>query len=391
MKVAYINFIYRSSPGVEEKLKEKASEAASLDLNIDFYFLNAFKEGIVDRVKYVKIKSMKFPFKSYVSFFKRYDIIEKTIDLKPYDYIIIRYPKADKSGIRFTQKYNVITEHHTDELSEHLSLIKSERSLKRKIINLIHYLQEKRFSKDVLSNCKGLTAVTEEIKKIELSKLQNHIPAIVISNGVNVKAIKQTGFQKFDGKSLNLVMTIGSFSPWHGLDRIISAVNCYAGGVKITLHIIGNVNKADLSHTISDFSRIKFHGFKSGKELDEIMKNMNLAVGSLAMFRVRMEEACTLKTREYTARGIPFVLGYNDSDLQHVDTSYRFYLPIANNDSKVEMDNIINFAKHMSTFSESESISDYMRAYALEHMDWSVKVKQYIEFVEGLEDPSKRG
>ena len=104
----------------------------------------------------------------------------------------------------------------------------------------------------------------------------------------------------------------------------------------------------------------------------------------MSLFRKNLNEACSLKTREYTARGIPFVLAYQDTDLQHVDKKYRFYLPMANNDSMIEMDKIINFAKHMSTFGNGESISDYMRAYALRHMDWSVKVRKYLEFVEKI-------
>ena len=43
-----------------------------------------------------------------------------------------------------------------------------------------------------------------------------------------------------------------------------------------------------------------------------------LQVGSLGLHRIGLTEASTLKVREYWARGIPFLLSYEDTD--HLET-----------------------------------------------------------------------
>jgi len=377
MKIAYVNFIYGSSTGVEKKFEEKADNAKNLDLDISFYFLNTMRQGLSGRVNYVKIEPRRFPWNIYDSYFNRYDIIKRTIDLSPYDYIILRYPGADKSGIKFAEKINVITEHHTNEISELVSHLKSERSLKRKAMNLIAYLQEKRYGRKVLRNCKGLIAVTEEIKQIELRKANRNIPAVVIANGIEVNKISFTGFKKFDGKTLDIAFLAASVSPWHGFDRILKSLNNYNGDINIILHFIGNVDH-NILPAGSSFGNIRFHGIKSGSELDNIMKNMNIAISSLALFKKNMEEACALKTREYTARGIPFILAYKDSDLAEIDEEYKFCLYFENDNSPLDMDKIISF---VAEFNNNKDLSAYMRNYALKNMNMNIKMKQYKNFV----------
>jgi len=319
MKIAYVYLIYGSSVGVEKIYIGKANNAENLDLDIDFHFLNTIREESSGQINYAKIKPKKFPWSIYERYFKRCNIIERTIDLSLYDYIILRYPGADKSGIEFAEKFNVITEHHTDEISELVSHLKSERALKEKIMYLILYLQEKRYGRKVLRNCKGLIAVTKEIKQIELKKINYNIPAAVITNGIEVNTISFTGFKKFNEKNLDIVFLSTSASPWQGFDRILKSLDDYRGDVKITLHIIGHVDHNILPNSCSHLSNIKFHGIKIGSELDNLMGNMHVAIGTLGLFRKNMQEACTLKTREYTARGIPFILAYKDPDLEGID------------------------------------------------------------------------
>ncbi len=188
-----------------------------------------------------------------------------------------------------------------------------------------------------------------------------------------------TGFKSFDGKKLDLAMLVGSFYPWHGLDRIISGVNRYNGRSEVRLHLIGRIKKNDIKYSGLDFSKVDFHGFQTGSALDRLLKEMNLAVGPLALHRVGLLEGCTLKIREYTARGIPFVLAYKDIDLKHVDAENNFYLECDNSDMPINMDEVINFAEQLGR--KGQSVSDCMRDYAYQYMDWGVKMGRYLDFV----------
>ena len=100
MKIAYVNLIRDSSPGIEKRIEALANGAKQAGIDeIDFYYLNRSKHGIRGRIKFIKAKETVFPLNYYNFLFRRYQIIEQNVDLNRYDYIILRYPAADRSGI----------------------------------------------------------------------------------------------------------------------------------------------------------------------------------------------------------------------------------------------------------------------------------------------------
>jgi len=385
MNIAYINFDKDDSPIVKKRMFALAQGAKNANIkNIEFIYLNSSRNGTSRSLELKKFKQNIFPFNYYDYFFRRYKIIEKSIDLQRYDYIILRYPAGDSSGIDFTSRYNVITEHHTKEIPEYLSHLEGKLPFIIRNLKRIRLKLEIRYGHKILEQVKGIICVTDEIRNAELNRIDKISPSITISNGVDVQNIRKTGFKRFDGNTLNIVTVVSSPKPWHGLDKIISSINLYKGKVKINFNIVGNITKNDINNMPHDCSKVIFHGLKYGKELDEIMKDMNCAVSAMALYRNEMKEACSLKTREYTARGIPFILAYRDPDLQHVEKDYKFYLSFSNDESEIQIEKIIDFASRMSEKDYNESISDYMREYALKYMDWSVKIKKYIEFLEEI-------
>jgi glycosyltransferase involved in cell wall biosynthesis len=386
MNIAYINFDKGDSHIVEKRMFALAQGAKNANIkNIVFFYLNSSRDATSSLLELKKFKRRIFPFNYFDYFFYRYKIIEKSIDLQKYDFIILRYPAGDPSGMEFTSRYNVITEHHTKEIQEYLSHLEGKLPFIIKTLKRIRLKLEIRYGHKILGQVKGIICVTDEIRNAELSRIDKKIPSITIPNGIDVQNIKKTGFKRFDGNTLNLVTVVSSPKPWHGLDKIISSINLNKGKVKINFHIVGNITKNDINNMPSDCSKIIFHGLKYGAELDKIMKDMNCAIGAMALYRNEMHEACSLKTREYTARGIPFILAYKDPDLQYVEKDHKFYLPFTNDESEIQIEKIIDFAGRMSEKDYNESISDYMREYALKYMDWTVKIKKYIEFLEEIE------
>jgi len=386
MNIAYIYFAKDDSPGVADRMFAMAQGAKNANIkNIHFINLNSLKHGTIRLIEFIKFKQKKIPLNYYDYFFCRYKIIEKSINLHKYNFIILRYPASDPSGIEFASRYNVITEHHTKEIPEYLSHLEGKLPFIIKILKRIRLKLEIRYGQKILELVKGIICVTDEIRNSEIGRIDKKIPSIIIPNGIDVQNIKRTGFKRFDGNALNLVTIVSSPTPWHGLDKIISSINLYNGKVKINFHIVGNINKDAINSMPHDRSRVIFHGLKYGKELDEIMKDMDCAVSTMALFKKGMNEACSLKTREYTARGIPFILAYKDPDLQHVEKDYKFYLSFPNDESEIQMEKIIDFAGRMSEKDCRKSISDNMREYALKYMDWSAKIKKYIEFLEEIE------
>lgn len=385
MKIAYINIIYGRSAGVEDRFREKARAAHALGLDLDAFYISS-SVGSPGNEGYVHSRPLRnraFPLNINDAYFNRYGMLERSLDLGRYDLILMRYPFADRSGLDFMKNHRVITEHHTDEMGELRSQLENAPNARQRMITLMLYLQECRFGRRVLGTCAGMVSVTREICEVERQKTLGSVPCEVIPNGIDVRSITRTGFRKFDGSSLDMAFLAGSNAPWHGIDRVAEAVQGYRGTARVRLHVIGPMD----SKTIGDYGgllgdRIIFHGRKSGPDLDAVMQRMNIAVSTLALYRKNMEEACSLKTREYVARGIPFVLGYSDPDLEHPAPGDAFFLQVDNNGSPLDMEDIIAFAARVS--GRHDSLPDDMRSNALAHMDWSVKMMKYAEFAQHI-------
>jgi hypothetical protein len=102
---------------------------------------------------------------------------------------------------------------------------------------------------------------------------------------------------------------------------------------------------------------VRIHGVLYGSDLDEVLADCHLAIGSLALHRKVLKEACALKVREYTARGLPFVMSHDDPDLP---AGLPWVLKIPADESPVEIDALVNFAEDVSKL---PSLAKEMRAW----------------------------
>ncbi len=377
MKIAHINYIPNDNIlGVEKKIKNQSKAALNLGLDIDFIILNSNIDKIENNLKLIKLKSSQNNFISKIQkkLFK-FSLISRSVDLNEYDYIILRYPSMDFSALSFSRKWGdkIITEHHTDEIGE-MNSEEINLTIKFKIF------LEKIIGPKFLRNIRGLIAVTDEIRKVELLKANKNIYSSVISNGISIKDVEFTQFTKFDNKELKLIFVASYFAPWHGLDLLLKSLKDYKDYFDIKLYLIG-----DLSNELKDLIKnignnkvnIKILGRKYGEELNYYFKKSNIAISSLALHRNNMKEACVLKTREYIARGIPFVYRYDDSDLIG-DNNFSLKLSIQDEiDIRVILDFVIKLK-------EIDNISEIERDFALEYLDWQIKVKKMYEFVKVL-------
>ena len=173
---------------------------------------------------------------------------------------------------------------------------------------------------------------------------------------------------------------------WHGIDRFIRGLHeynaHYANSTKIVLHIVGDgpelPHLKDLTNNLGLNECVIFHGFKSGKELDEMFDMCHIALDALAGFRKGLTETSSLKSREYCARGIPFIASSKDADFPD---GWEFVQKIPDDESPVDMNLVIDFANRIMSESEHPHM---MRKYAEEHLDWMAKMKKLKEFLESL-------
>ena len=373
MKLAHVNF--NPSRSVYNKVVGQAKAAKQLGLDFEFIVLS---NDIKRKDENIKLYKLNLPGnrllkKMAINFF-RFRTISKTVDLAPYDRIILRYPNSvDPFYKSFFKKYEnkIITEHQTNAIAE-------LKTLEVGLLNPLRVFLESINSPKLLSKVVGIIGVTDEIRKMQLDLVKTAKPSKTISNGIDVESIEFTKFADFDNRTLNMIFVSNIFYPWQGLDRLLQGLIKYKGYIHINLFLAGNIYRRKELRIIRNLKEknVNIHtlGELQGAKLDDYHINSNVAVSSLALFRKKMNEACTLKTREYIARGIPFIYAYNDVDIKD---DCNFALRLDNCEDPIDIQKIIQFAQRVSKI---DNLSTKMREYAFKNLDWKNKVKEMYEF-----------
>jgi glycosyltransferase involved in cell wall biosynthesis len=365
--LAHVNFTVDRS--VELKLERMAAAARALHLPMDFLVYSAAGEP-VRRENFIlrRLPGGRLFGRLAARFQWPFRLIWAARDLGParYGAVILRYPKLPFGWRTFLHRAGVpvITEHHTDEVAE----IRGSSGWVRRAAAAV----ERHLRAGFLRRISGVIGVTPEIT----ARIRAEAPqatARTITNGVDVASVPATGFVPFDGAVLRMVSVASEFVPWQGLDRLLNGMLNYRGPVLMDLVLVGSVPAA-LAGLIQRCTErpgitIQCPGLVFGPELDTLLAHANLAIASLGLFRKQMSQACPLKVREYTARGIPFVYGYEDPDLPE-DVGFAMRVP--NDERPVDMEAVICFAAR--TAGETD-LSGRMRAFAGRQMDWSGKVR----------------
>lgn len=391
MKVVYVYNYNASLPGVNLKIIAKLKWLKDLGVNLVVLCFtnktvhNELADFEVVYVKPYKIYSLPklFNFK-YLNFLNQiindyrisryYQSILLNIE---FDLLIMRYNTSNYFLYKLISKfkYKFIFEHNTIELNQ--LKLRYQGILKSQSWISFSYFSEKLFGPKVLVNAAGLIGVTDEITNYEKNRFKpkSMLPlSTTISNGINVTDFPLNSFEVLDDNIFNLVMILGVNAEWHGLSRIINGINNYHGNKKITLYIIGNVNEIKSKNVV-------YLGSMNLTQMNNFFENTNihLGVASLALHKINIKEASVLKAREYLARGIPFLYGYNDTDLDKNESIKSMVLKVPATDDDIDINRVLKF------FSDVQKIEFYrqkIRDYALHNVDMSVKMNQYKKFLE---------
>jgi hypothetical protein len=133
-------------------------------------------------------------------------------------------------------------------------------------------------------------------------------------------------------------MTIDASGNWHGVDKIFPLAAALPDS---RFHVAGMEAK--------DFpdapANIQFHGMLDAKGLSALYARCDVGLGTLALHRKAMEEACPLKVRDYLMHRLAVVIGYREAQAELNDAPY--VLPIGNTEDNVvaNLDRIAAFAR----------------------------------------------
>ena len=388
MKLIYsIIFFGKEPSGVQKKILSQVINLNKLGLSAVIYSLTGtdddtsplplVKKSIIPNLKYHKPKS----FLAKIRRIKIRDCaLNSIIEMLNADEILYtRIPSPSRLTSNLLKK-----ERRCKIVIEYQTIEPIEARLNREYSSLVFNFL---YGDNIRKYTDGIVGVTEEITRYQLHRSgDSEKPHITIGNGINIDSVPLRRHVPYSGEDLHL-LCVANISRWHGLDRLIRGLGTCLGPTRVTLHIAGDGSEtASLKKIINQLDisdQVIFHGLTIGKDLDELFNTCHIAIGSLGMHRKGLTQTSELKAREYCARGIPYIISCADPDFPD---DFPYIQRFLSDESPIAIEKIIQFAN--TVYNDLEH-PQKMRAYAVEHLDWAVKMKVLKTFLETLTDEKK--
>lgn len=198
---------------------------------------------------------------------------------------------------------------------------------------------------------------------------------IKIENGVALDAIPVRRLRPSGTAPRLMLVGIARVTPSHGYDRVIEGLRRYrqerADGSDVHFHIVGDGPAGAALRRQAQAAALEagvhFHPAQTGPALDALCDGADVGVGPLGMHRVGLRSGAALKIRDYCARGLPFILGYDDADARAL-AAYAYQAPA--DDSPLDIADVVRFHARVSR----EDCRPPLRRYAETRLSWTVKM-----------------
>lgn len=191
------------------------------------------------------------------------------------------------------------------------------------------------------------------------------IQAMKIDNGVDENRVSFLG-EKKRSDNFFAFAGIANLMYWHGYDRLINSIAKYDGDIKVLFYIVGNTEPeySRLKKLVSDKnleSQVLFLGRLEDNGIKELLPNVHVCVDALGRHRSGNNNNSSIKSKEYTAMGIPFIKSHIDSAF---DKEF-FIFQVSADEKDIYIPEIIDWYKKLpADFPIME------RKFAIENFSW---------------------
>lgn len=347
MKIAYI---------VAEKLDKDTGVAKKIRSQIEywineghdvklFYFSNAtLHENFND------FNHKQLLHKSRIDFVLGNSGVREINEFGP-DIIYFRYYLFSRAFRSVFKRYPSVFEINSNDLEE--SRISYPLSA-RVFLTLTRHL--------LLKEANGFITVTNELKKL-VEKYDKK--TVCIPNSIKGPFVPKTKSNNENGR--NIFFMGSPNQEWHGVDKIVELAKVTP---EFNYHLVGINDLLDIPPNVIQY------GYLPQDKYLEIMKKCDIAMGTLALHRKSMNEACPLKVREYLKYGMPVIIGYEDSDF--ISSDSEFILKLTNNEQNV-LDNMAIIIEMIR-----KSVEMLIDEKEISHIFIEKKEKRKLEFFQDI-------
>lgn len=177
----------------------------------------------------------------------------------------------------------------------------------------------------ILGRAAGIVCTAYELER-RVVPPRVSAPRIVIGNGVDLDAFTTLPSPSNDRPR---AVYIGfPDQPWQGVDKLLRLAELLP---EVDFEIVGFGREALPAEPPTN---VRARGLLERREYEAVFAGCDIGIGPLALHRKGLEEAATLKTREYLAYGMPVLIAQRDPDFP--DDDRWFFLRIPNTEGNVE-------------------------------------------------------
>lgn len=217
----------------------------------------------------------------------------------------------------------------------------------------------------LLSQAAGLVFMTYELSRFPCFSRYRK-PSAVIPNGIDLRDFRP--LPRAENNTPKLVFLGTGEQVWQGVDKILRMAEIFP---RWQFEIVG----IRPSRLRVNQKNVRVHGPLPRQAYEPLLAQADIAIGTLALHRKKLNEACPLKTREYLAYGLPVIIGYKDSDFIN---GAPFILELPNTEDNVEsrVSEITNFV--------SKWKGQRVPREAISHLDLLSKESQRLAFFRNI-------
>lgn len=206
------------------------------------------------------------------------------------------------------------------------------------------------------------------------------IPAISTQNGIDAHQIRSLRKSPDYGECKAVTLaSAANIAFYHGYDRIIRGLADFRRSHPnrtVTFHLAGaggalpELKALSRQQGVDDI--VHFHGPLQGEALDEMMALADIGISSIGMHRLKVDTS-NLKSREFCAHGIPFLIAYPDRDFP---ADFPFCMHAPPDDSPIDIASLIDFHDRLRI--EHPDYAERLRQYAQERLTWDSKLAAVV-------------
>ena len=276
-------------------------------------------------------------------------------DIKP-NAVYIRYSKSDYSLIQLCNHLAANKTKFVIEIPTYPYDMEGNESVKGRLVNLVDRLFRRQLKNYV-----------PRIVTFSKDDYIFGVKTINTINGVDFDSTKPD-YTEINTKEEIVLIGVSAMFRVHGYDRLIEGINSYyrdGGDRKIVLKLVGSGDKyVEYEGLIKKYNlekHVLLLGTLLGKDLEEAYKGSSVAVNSLAIHRQGLKNESTLKTKEYSAKGLP-VISSSYVDAFSLDGNNKYVFIVPPNEEPIDIKGVVNFADRIYKDSDVKKIRDEIRS-----------------------------